>query len=1160
MFPSAIPHLPMMQTHSDLALFSASDLSNYLGCRHLTGLDLRVAMGELAPPTWRDPGLAQLQHRGLAHEQAYVDYLLGQGLDLVDLRAVDDGQDTIARTLDAMAAGAEGIVQGMLQQGHWGGRIDILRRVEQTSDLGAWSYEVIDTKLAQQTRAGTLLQLCLYSQLLGFHLGTPPQHMHVVKPGPGFPQETFRWHDFAAYFRRLQQEFEHRVEAGPGESSYPLPVPQCDLCRWWKRCDRQRHDDDHLSLVAGLRNLHLAELETQGIGRLADFASRPLPFEIKPRQGSPETYQRLHQQARTQWRGRQLGEPFFELRPAEPGRGLARLPVPSPGDVFFDFEADPFVPNGGLEYLFGYAMVDEEGGYVYRTHWAFDRTQERQAFESFVDFLIARLEAHPDFHVYHFSPYEPGALKRLMGRYVSREDAIDHLLRSERFVDLLAVTRQGLWASVERYSLKELEPFYDFHRQVDLRTAQASMRQLDAALELATPELIRQADQQRVEAYNRDDCLSTAALRDWLEARRQELIERGHSVPRPEIPPGEASDNLQAQQTEVQSVFDALSAGIADDPATRPADHRASLLLAHLLDYFRRELKSAYWEVFRLRDLDEEQLLEERKAISELAFVADVPSSSGRLPVHRYSFPEQETAVRVGNTVCACGDAAVMGSVEGIDRAGRTLDIRKRGDSVAIHPRAVFVKDSPPTRPLDTSLLAFARTVVEHGIDGHGPHRALRDLLLRRPPRLATVSPGELRAPEESILDAAKALALDLDHGVLPIQGPPGTGKTYLGARLIVELMRRGRRVGVTAVSHKVIRNLLEKTLEAAQEEGLELEVAHKPGSRQAKYGDDSLPDGYHEVKDNDRALASVGARVVGGTAWLWARDQAEATLDVLVVDEAGQMSLAQVLAAGRSAHNLILLGDPQQLEQPQRGSHPDGADAAALEHLLDGRPTLPADRGLFLDTTWRLSPEISTLTSELYYEGRLESHPSLDQQKAITAAPLDGNGLYYLPVPHHGNQATSPEEVEHVVRLVEHLLRDNARWIDRNSQSHLLTPQDILVVAPFNAHVGALASRLPGTLRVGTVDRFQGQEAPIVIYSLGSSSVEEAPRGMAFLLNPNRLNVATSRARCQVILVASPRLFEAQCRTPDMMRWANGLCRFRELAQEVQLPSTTSG
>ena len=1143
-----------MQSRQGSIVFSASDLAHYLGCRHLTGLDQRVAAGELAPPTRRDPALAQLQQRGLAHEQSFVDHLLAQGLHLVDLRQRDDDSDAAEATLRAMATGADGIVQAVLRHGPWSGRADVLLKVSRPSDLGDWSYEVVDTKLARQTRAGTVLQLALYNDLLAHHLGAPPEHMHVVKPGPDFSRETFRWDDFAAYVRQLRRDFEHAVETELTSSSYPLPVAQCDLCRWWPRCDQKRRQDDHLSLVAGMRNLHIAELEGQGIDRLDDFANRPQPFAIKPRQGSPETYQRLQRQARAQLRGRQLGQPFYELRPPEAGRGLERLPSPSPGDVYFDFEADPFVPEGGLEYLFGYAIQGPDGALDYHPRWALDRSQERRVFEDFVDFLIERLETHPDLHVYHFSPYEPAALKRLMGRYASREDAIDRLLRSERFVDLLAVTRQGLWASVERYSLKELEPFYHFQRQLDLPAAQASLRHLDAALELAAPDEISVLDRSQVEAYNRDDCLSTAALRDWLETRRQELIDAGHGIPRPEIPSGEASDDLQEQRIEVRSIVDALTDGLPDDAAERSDADHAHQLLAHLLDYFRRELKSAYWELLRLRELDEEQLLEERKAISELRFETVVPSTSGRLPIHRYRYPEQETAVRLGNKVCAPGGVGI-GTVEAIDPAEGHVDIRKRGDTRDVHPQAIFVDELVRPGALETSLWALGRSVASHGVDGEGPHRASRDLLLRRPPRLATAKTGSLRAEEEPVLDVAKRLALDLDGGVLPIQGPPGSGKTYLGARLIVELMRQGRRVGVTAVSHKVIRHLLEEVLKAARQEGLPLEVAHKPSSRKGGVADQALPDGYHEIQDNGRVLAAVDDKVVGGTAWLWARDEAEASLDVLVVDEAGQMSLAQVLAAGRSAHNLVLLGDPQQLQQPQSGSHPEGADVAALEHLLNGRPTLAADRGLFLDTTWRLSPEIAALTSELYYENRLRSHPSLSRQAIHAAPPFSGSGLFFLPVEHHGNQATSPQEVDAVANLVGHLLQPTARWRDREGEEHPLSPDDILVVAPFNAHVGALAGRLGEGARVGTVDRFQGQEAAIVIYAMGSSSVDEAPRGMAFLLNPNRLNVATSRARCQVILVASPRLFEAECRTPEMMRWANGLCRFRELAQIIRWP-----
>jgi uncharacterized protein len=273
---------------------------------------------------------------------------------------------------------------------------------------------------------------------------------------------------------------------------------------------------------------------------------------------------------------------------------------------------------------------------------------------------------------------------------------------------------------------------------------------------------------------------------------------------------------------------------------------------------------------------------------------------------------------------------------------------------------------------------------------------------------------------------------------------------------------------------------------------------------------------------------------------------------DYLFVDEAGQMSLAHVLGASRAARNLVLLGDPQQLEQPQRGAHPEGSEVAALVHILDGRKTITDDAGLFLDETWRLHPKICEFTSELFYEGRLKSHTGLERQELVGKMPFTGCGLFYVPVEHEGNQNQSLEEVEAVRGIVRGLLAEGVCWTDSTGKSHPVGEGEILVVAPYNAQVGALAGCLPDSVRVGTVDKFQGQQAPVVIYSMASSSADDAPRGMSFLYNPNRFNVATSRARCACILVASPHVLEPDCRTPEHMRWANVLCRFRELAIEV--------
>jgi uncharacterized protein len=267
-------------------------------------------------------------------------------------------------------------------------------------------------------------------------------------------------------------------------------------------------------------------------------------------------------------------------------------------------------------------------------------------------------------------------------------------------------------------------------------------------------------------------------------------------------------------------------------------------------------------------------------------------------------------------------------------------------------------------------------------------------------------------------------------------------------------------------------------------------------------------------------------------------------------------MSLADVLAVSAGAKSLVLLGDPQQLEQPQQASHPPGAAASALEHLLGGTKTIASDRGLFLHQTRRLHPKICEFTAEAFYEGRLTSAPDCERQAVVApagtaAAELGGAGLVYLPVEHEANQSRALEEVDAVASLVADLTADGVRYRNADGEEAPLTSADLMIVAPYNAQVTALAERLPG-LRIGTVDKFQGQQAPVVIVSLTTSAPEDAPRGMDFLYSANRLNVATSRAKALCILVGSPRLFEPDCRTPQQMRLANSFCLYRERAHEV--------
>ncbi len=408
----------------------------------------------------------------------------------------------------------------------------------------------------------------------------------------------------------------------------------------------------------------------------------------------------------------------------------------------------------------------------------------------------------------------------------------------------------------------------------------------------------------------------------------------------------------------------------------------------------------------------------------------------------------------------------------------------------------------------------------------------------------------EYQRSVEDIREQFPLLPVEVTQAAAALLGVHHPRYPFTGAKMICELVRQGARVGVTAVSHPVIRNLLETVLEVADNSGVSVECVRKvrdPSEVQGRIVE------YKKNEDIDDLIDGGERPVIGGTPFLWARPELQEKLDVLLVDEAGQMSLANVLAACQCARNVVLLGDPQQLEQPQQGSHPPGADLSALEHILKDHPTIPPERGIFLPETWRLPPAICAFTSEVFYECKLHSLPGLERREIKNTGPIEGTGLWVLPVAHEGNKNSSSEEVDAIERLTDQVLHSGAKWIDRDGSVQPLTGAHILVVAPYNSQVALLTERLgPRGIRVGTVDKFQGQQAPIVIYSMATSAAEDAPRGMEFLYSLNRLNVATSRAQCACILVASPRLFAPECKTPGQMRLANALCRYVEMANPL--------
>jgi predicted RecB family nuclease len=535
---------------------SASDLVGHLNCKCLTCLNIDLLNGILERPRLWDPLLQILRERGARHEQGFLGHLQSQGFELTMMEGIGVDSEAVARTRDAMLGGGQVIVQGALQENRCVGRADVLQRVEMPSDLGPWSYEVIDTKLARATKGGTVLQLCLYADLVKSVQGRLPESCYVVAPWSNYQPQAYRMDDYSALYGRVRRNLEEYLEAPNHGEVYPEPKDFCDVCGWRAHCKERRRADDHLCLVAGISKLQRNELQQQAIKTVAELAAMPLPLAWKPERGSAHSYQRVREQARIQVEGRKAGRVLYELLPLEPSFGLSILPEPSAGDVFFDLEGDPFAGEGGLEYLFGYAYRGPDEHLAYSGDWVLSRSDEKKAFERFMDFVAARLRQYPDLHIYHFAPYEPAALKRLMGRHATREEALDQLLRGKVFVDLYSVVRHALRASVESYSIKRLEPVYGFARAISLPDANIALAKVEACLEFEDLDSIQSEDRATVEAYNRDDCLSTLALRDWLEEQRAHLVAQGVEINRPTVQTGDASEALSAWQERINDVAD----------------------------------------------------------------------------------------------------------------------------------------------------------------------------------------------------------------------------------------------------------------------------------------------------------------------------------------------------------------------------------------------------------------------------------------------------------------------------------------------------------------------------------------------------------------------------------------------------------------------------
>ncbi|MGT2427068.1 TM0106 family RecB-like putative nuclease [Amnibacterium kyonggiense] len=1138
------------------AVLSATDLTNAWRCEWSVLRRLDARLGRVAAvPDPADALRDRAARLGDAHEERQLQaYRTQHGDAVVEIERPADPRDLGAlraaqeRTLEAIRGGAAVVFQATLFDGAFLGYADFLLR-----DGDRW--EVYDTKLARRAKVTALMQLAAYAgqlQALGVAVG---DRVHLLL-GDG-TTSSHRLEDVAPVFTRrmarLRALVDARIAAGEAIVWGAEDVVACGRCA---ECAAQVEAARDVLLVGRLTVRQRDRLRAVGVATIDDLAAH---------EGAVEgigagPLQRLRLQARLQLDAEHGGPMRAEVVDAE---ALAALPAPDPGDVFFDFEGDPLWSDDGrtwgLEYLFGVVELDGERE-VFRPFWAHDREQEKRALLDFLHHVRERRRAHPGMHVYHYADYERSHLQQLCARHGVGEAELDELLREHVLVDLYPVVLRSIRISERSYSLKKLEPLYmgDRLRESDVTTGADSVdayvtytrlveagRADDAAAQLA-----------EIADYNEYDCASTRGLRDWLLGLADD---RG--VSRRPAPPDDPETDAAIARRE-DEVRDALLARIADVPRQdRTPAQTAIALAAAAIEYHRREDKSFWWEHFDREIAPVDDWADQKDVL--VADEVEVVAGWHREPRQR---ADRRVLRLTGRLAAGSGlrrglrtylmydgqgpdgcDPVPLGQrgenehgevveVEALPDGRTVVTVEERTgsrDGAACEPWPDLPMALTPGKPLATPTQRAA--ILEWGERlALEPTRrdAVLDLLRREPPVLR--SGAVLTAPERPTAATVVDDLLRLDGSYLAVQGPPGTGKTRLGAEVIATLLRDHHwRIGVVAQSHAVVENLLDRVVAA----GADAELVKKRLSSAGTVGDWTR---FQPETTAGVLLFVMRARdrgaVVGGTAWTFsnARQVPRRELDLLVIDEAGQFSIANTVAVGVSARNLLLLGDPQQLPQVSQGLHPEPVDASALGWLSDGHDVLPAEFGVFLPETWRMHPALTAAVSALSYEGRLRA-----KLPETTARSLSGvvPGLHPVPVDHHGDTAESGAEAAVVLRIVhDHLGR---AWTDPavGRAADPLDQADVIVVAPFNAQVALLRATLDAAglprVRVGTVDRFQGQEAVVAIVSLTASSPADVPRGLGFVLSRNRLDVAISRARWAAYLVHSPRSRRRCRRTP---------------------------
>ena len=1176
-------------TPSQLALFSRSPV---IGA---WWEELHV-IDEIRAPRPATKSLDQLLFdSGLEHEELLIEQLKKNNKTVAELAGKQSELD-YKNTEAAMLSGVDFIWQASLRNAEMRGSADLLERIEEPSLLGSWSYIPIECKLSSHPKPIYIVQACAYCELLEPILGHIPDQFKLYLGGKKSEEQFQDYHrkDFWSWYELLRQRYRD-FRSSFDASNEPEDAPG-DHGLWEPFIDQRLEDKRDLMLVAGMRQNQRSKLRSVGITTIEQLAALN-DIQVIPVMNS-DLLKRLREQASIQIATQEDAQrPAYRVRPHEQqAGGLALLPAPDAGDIWFDMEGFPDPISGEkLEYLFGACYRDEAGELKFMPWWAHTPAKENQAFNGFIQWVQERRVRYPNLHVYHYASYEKTAIGNLAARHQLHQPLWDQWLREELFVDLYPIVRRGLLIGAPSYSIKKVERLYGDARTEEVENAADSVvqyaewRKSGQPLEPGKGPCLSPLLQD-LQEYNEKDCEVTEGLHRFL----LNLPEMANADFRPnrwgdtheQGSEAEATANRDRELEFVaRTLLEEIPESTVDPEAVGPRGlswhgHR---LLSLLIDFRGREDRVSWWEFYNRLKLTQQEREEDSEVITAASFQGSETVKTSM--IHRYHFdPSQPLKLaddgrsinvalvplqaHAGGFSCSDplgdpekGDRAIGFSAElDGDNPGTVLlpigakkrtSLEAMGHSGDVLPRHVDLIPFPfQVRGYLDNLVRIAQAWVNQGVP---LPPAMVQLLEHRPVRELVALNARIRQDPSEAANVMAELLLQSDGLALSLQGPPGTGKTTVTGELIARLVGAGQRVAVSSNTNEAICNLLRRAQLCLQDRSDHAVVVKAATSTSLKTDQLALSGTAAQALVEKSLLAlPTPPAVLGGTVYTLVKEAYdEAPFDLLVIDEAGQVSLSNLLYMSRVARNILLVGDQQQLSQPNRAKHPGESGMSCLDYVMEEHAVVPADRGVFLATSWRMPPALTEMVSELFYDGQLQAASCNTVNQVHWAGPKQG--IVFEAVPHSGNSTLSEEEVEHIAALVERLhgrSYQRARFVDGEmiTENEVLGKKEILIIAPYNMQVNRLQKRIGDKARIGTVDKFQGQEAPVAIYSLTASDGDSAPRGIDFLLDPNRLNVAISRAQCLSIVVGSPELATGISNSISNVQRLNRLCRLLQL------------